>query len=79
MDDDKHYWVERGEIEKLLSKGADWLGQHPERDLIAQRYLRHRSLLTREALARLTEEEGEEIPTPLWRPTMRKRKRWRGR
>ena len=57
MDDDKHYWVERGEIEKLLSRGEDWLGAHPERDLITRRYLRHRAPLTREALARLLEED----------------------
>ena len=25
MDDEKHYWVERGEIDKLLAKGEEWL------------------------------------------------------
>ncbi len=59
MDDDKHYWVERGEIEKLLAKGGEWLGPHPERDLIARRYLRHRIPLTREALARLSDEADD--------------------
>jgi 3' terminal RNA ribose 2'-O-methyltransferase Hen1 len=59
MDDDKHYWVDRGEIEKLLSKGGEWLGQHPERDLITRRYLRHRLPLTREALARLSDEVND--------------------
>ena len=59
MDDDKHYWVERGEIEKLLAKGGEWLGPHPERDLIARRYLRHRGPLTREALARLSDEADD--------------------
>src|SRR5206468_2783354 len=34
-----------------------WLGAHPERDLITRRYLRHREPLTREALARLLEED----------------------
>ena len=57
MDDDKHYWVERAEIEKLLSRGQEWLGTHPERDLITRRYLRYRGPLTREALARLLEED----------------------
>jgi 3' terminal RNA ribose 2'-O-methyltransferase Hen1 len=60
MDDDKHYWVERGEIDKLLAKGEEWLGTHPARDLIAKRFLRHRMPLMREALARLT----EDIPEP---------------
>ena len=53
LDDDKHYWVGKDELEKLLAKGAGWLSTHPERDLIVARYLRYRRLLTREALARL--------------------------
>lgn len=57
MDDDKHYWVERAEIDKLLAKGSDWLGDHPHRDLIIRRYLRYRGSLLREALARLTDDE----------------------
>ena len=61
MDDDKHYWVERSEIDKLLAKGEDWLGDHPHRDLITRRYLRHRGSLMREALARLTEDD-EAVP-----------------
>ena len=61
MDDDKHYWVERSEIDKLLAKGGDWLGDHPHRDLITRRFLRHRASLTREALARLTEDD-EAVP-----------------
>ena len=53
LDDDKHYWVGKDELEKLLAKGNGWLSTHPERDLIVDRYLRYRRLLTREALARL--------------------------
>lgn len=56
MDDVKHYWVGRDEIDKLLRRGGDWLGAHPERGFITERYLRHDRLLTREALARLNEE-----------------------
>ena len=57
LDDDKHYWVGKDELEKLLAKGAGWLSTHPERDLIVDRYLRYRRLLTREALARLVVED----------------------
>ena len=60
MDDEKHYWVERGEIDKLLAKGQEWLAQHPSRDLITRRYLKHRMPLMREALARLS----EDLPEP---------------
>jgi 3' terminal RNA ribose 2'-O-methyltransferase Hen1 len=62
MDDDKHYWVERGEIDKLLAKGEQWLGEHPDRDLITRRYLRYRVPLMKEALARLAEDSlAEEL------------------
>ncbi len=47
LDDRKHYWVGEQEIEKLLHRGEGWLGDHPERDLILARYLKHRSPLTR--------------------------------
>lgn len=55
LDDDKHYWVGRAEIDKLLRRGGDWLGAHPERELITRRYLRHDRRLTRDALAQLIE------------------------
>jgi 3' terminal RNA ribose 2'-O-methyltransferase Hen1 len=58
LDDRKHYYVGEAEVEKLLRKGKDWLAQHPERNLITRRYLRHRSSLTRAALARLAEEDN---------------------
>ena len=57
LDDDKHYWVGTSEIDKLLEKGKDWLPDHPERELISRRYLKHQRYLTREALARLSEED----------------------
>jgi 3' terminal RNA ribose 2'-O-methyltransferase Hen1 len=57
MDDDKHYWVGDEEVEKLLRIGEGWLAGHPEKELIARRYLKHRSHLAREALARLADED----------------------
>ncbi|HEY0705978.1 MAG TPA: 3' terminal RNA ribose 2'-O-methyltransferase Hen1 [Polyangia bacterium] len=53
LDDDKHYYVGEDEIEKLLRQGDGWLPSHPERELIARRYLKHQSRLTNRALARL--------------------------
>ncbi len=68
LDNQKHYYIGRDELEKLLEKGRSWLGQHPQKELIAARYLKYRSSLAREALARLTEEapsdpeqEAEEV------------------
>lgn len=60
LDDDKHYWIGGDEVEKLLRHGKGWLETHPERELIAQRYLKHKRNLTRDALARLIPEEAEE-------------------
>jgi 3' terminal RNA ribose 2'-O-methyltransferase Hen1 len=56
LDDDKHYWVGADEVDKLLRHGGGWLADHPERDLIAHRYLKHQHRLTRAALARLADE-----------------------
>lgn len=60
FDNQKHYFVGDDELEKLLTKGAGWLAGHPEKEQISRRYLRHRSSLYREALARLIEEERSE-------------------
>jgi 3' terminal RNA ribose 2'-O-methyltransferase Hen1 len=59
LDGEKHYWVGDAEVEKLVRVGEGWLAAHPERELIARRYLKHRHSLVRDAIARLvTEEEG---------------------
>lgn len=57
LDDEKHYWVTADEVEKLVRYGEGWLATHPERGLIAARYLKHQRSLVRDALARLVEEE----------------------
>ena len=62
LDDEKHYWVGEDEIDKLLQKGKDWLETHPEKELIAKRYLRHQRRLTRNALAQLGELKHAEKP-----------------
>jgi 3' terminal RNA ribose 2'-O-methyltransferase Hen1 len=58
LDDDKHYWVSSDEVDKLLRRGGEWLAAHPDRELIARRYLRHDQRLTRDALARLFADEA---------------------
>jgi 3' terminal RNA ribose 2'-O-methyltransferase Hen1 len=60
LDDDKHYWVGDAEVEKLLRHAGDWLGDHPQKEKISLRYLKHRRSLARDALARLTVEEEPE-------------------
>jgi 3' terminal RNA ribose 2'-O-methyltransferase Hen1 len=58
LDDDKHYYVGSDEVTKLLRRGGQWLAAHPDRELIARRYLRHDRRLTRDALAALVADEG---------------------
>ncbi|MES2764273.1 MAG: 3' terminal RNA ribose 2'-O-methyltransferase Hen1 [Bacteroidota bacterium] len=58
LDDEKHYWVDTGELEKLLRKGDGWLASHPEKELITKRYLKHRAALANEALQRLIPDES---------------------
>jgi 3' terminal RNA ribose 2'-O-methyltransferase Hen1 len=61
LDDEKHYWVGDDEVEKLIRHGDGWLAEHPERELITRRYLKHQRSLVRDAVARLvTEEVGDE-------------------
>ena len=61
LDAEKHYWVGRDELEKLLRKGEGWLAAHPQKEAITTRYLRFDRKLTREALARLADED---LPDP---------------
>ncbi len=59
LDDDKHYFIGKDEVEKLLRHGEGWLDTHPMREAITRRYLERRGRLVRAALARLSEEEDE--------------------
>jgi 3' terminal RNA ribose 2'-O-methyltransferase Hen1 len=56
LDNDKHYWVADAEVEKLLRHGEGWLSNHPERDAITRRYLKHQRSLVDDAIARLVDE-----------------------
>ncbi|MCA0458187.1 MAG: 3' terminal RNA ribose 2'-O-methyltransferase Hen1 [Chloroflexi bacterium] len=58
LDDEKHYYVGSDEVNKLLRHGEGWLAAHPERDLIAARYLKHQHRLKREAIAQLADNDG---------------------
>jgi len=53
LDGAKHYWVGPDEVDKLVRTGGSWLAAHPERELIARRYLARRSAYVTDALARL--------------------------
>jgi 3' terminal RNA ribose 2'-O-methyltransferase Hen1 len=59
LDNDKHYWIAKDEIEKLLTKGESWLPSHPQKELIVNRYLQYRKKYAQEALDRLADEEND--------------------
>ncbi len=61
LDNHKHYWVGDAEVEKLLKRGAGWLADHPEKELITKRYLKYKRSLTQEALERLVADETIDI------------------
>ncbi|MFQ5567016.1 MAG: 3' terminal RNA ribose 2'-O-methyltransferase Hen1, partial [Paracoccaceae bacterium] len=63
LDNAKHYWVDRDEIDKLIAKGEGWLAEHPARELIARRALKHRRSLAGMALARLAESAADDEET----------------
>jgi 3' terminal RNA ribose 2'-O-methyltransferase Hen1 len=61
LDDDKHYWVGADEVDKLARRAGEWLPGHPDRELIARRYLRHDRRLTAAALDRLLATDDDAV------------------
>ncbi|MGM7648702.1 3' terminal RNA ribose 2'-O-methyltransferase Hen1 [Nocardia sp. JW2] len=68
LDDAKHYWVDADEVDKLLRAGSGWLGTHPDRELIARRYLAGRHSLTQSALERLRAADDQLEPETIEDP-----------
>ena len=79
LDNAKHWWIDREEIDKLLTKGEGWLADHPARELIAKRALKNRRSLVHKALERLSEEteKGDEASPDT--PRIAPRKSWKHR
>jgi 3' terminal RNA ribose 2'-O-methyltransferase Hen1 len=55
LDNQKHYYIGKSEIDKLLKRGEGWLADHPHKENITKRYLKYKTNYAREALARLME------------------------
>jgi 3' terminal RNA ribose 2'-O-methyltransferase Hen1 len=66
LDNDRHYWISRNDIDVLIRRGENWLENHPLKDWITKRYLKNLRTLTNQALLRLADESEltEEQPTP---------------
>ncbi len=56
LDNEKHYYVSKSEVDKLLDKGKGWLADHPAREQIVNRYLINLRSFSRVAIERLDEE-----------------------
>lgn len=65
LDDEKHYWVDEAEIEKLLKHGENWLAAHPEHESIVRRYLKNLRPLTNQALAQLCDTDPQQTDEAL--------------
>src|SRR6266699_1967513 len=61
LDDDKHYFIGDEEVEKLLRHGKGWLENHPEKEQVAYRYLKHKRGLAMDAIHRLVVEDNPAI------------------
>lgn len=61
LDNEKHYYIGDAEVDKLLRRGEGWLGNHPHRELIVQRYLKRKPSLVDQALTRLLDEENAAV------------------
>src|SRR5699024_3657606 len=66
LDNDRHYWISRNDIDVLIRRGENWLENHPLKDWITKRYLKNLRTLTNQALLRLADDSEltEEQPTP---------------
>lgn len=64
LDNERHYWVTKNDIDVLLRRGESWLENHPEKEWIIKRYLKNLKTYTNEALLRLAGDEllNEEQP-----------------
>ena len=59
FDRQKHYWIGKEEVEKLLRHSEDWLKEHPEKTFITGRYLNRSRSLVNLAFERLRTENDE--------------------
>jgi 3' terminal RNA ribose 2'-O-methyltransferase Hen1 len=64
LDDQKHYWVDEAEIDKLLRHGEGWLSTHPRQELIVRRYVKHQARLYHPALEQLRDDLPPEEDEP---------------
>ncbi len=55
LDQNKHYFITEDEINKLLENGRTWLNEHPQKEVIINRYLINLSYLARQGWGRVND------------------------
>lgn len=60
FDKQKHYWIGKDEIEKLLNHGKGWLENHPHKNYIISRYFNRKKSYMQTAIKLLDENPIEE-------------------
>jgi len=60
LDNQKHYFIDENEIQKLLQRGEGWLSAHPLRHAITKRYLKYLKSYEKQAMCLLEEEDDGE-------------------
>jgi len=60
FDGQKHYWVDKAEVEKLLNQGEGWLAEHPRKEFIIGRYLKRKRSLVNLVMSQLSDEAEED-------------------
>lgn len=58
LDNDRHYWISKTDIDVLVRRGERWLEHHPEKEWITKRFLKNLRTFTSQALLRLAGEEA---------------------
>ncbi len=61
LDDEKHDWLSRNEIDQIWQQGARWIDDHPLKTTILQRYEQLSSRYADTAIARLEEDDSFDI------------------
>ncbi|MCM1507801.1 MAG: 3' terminal RNA ribose 2'-O-methyltransferase Hen1 [Ruminococcus flavefaciens] len=60
FDKQKHYYIDEGEIDKLMAHGSEWLATHPAKEEIIYRYFLMKKSYAHRTINRLLENEPPE-------------------
>jgi|SRR3989344_1160197 len=62
LDNNKHYFVNGDEVEKLIRAGGEWIKLHPMKECIISRYVKYKQSLKDAVMSKLEAKEATEPP-----------------